>query len=156
MGISPYLKQLRSHIGNALVLMPSVAALIRNDAGEILFQRRAEDGLWSLPGGGIDPGESPAVAIVREVREETGLHVEPLSVAGVFGGPAYRVVHSNGDVVEYTLIVYESRRLGGELGALDDETAALVYIAAARRPTLNVPYPSELFDLPGTHPTLFG
>ena len=149
MGISPYLKELRSHIGHALLLVPCVGAIIRNDAGEVLFQRRAVDGLWSLPGGAVDPGESPATAIVREVREETGLLVEPLAVAGVFGGEPFRERYSNGDVVEYTVIVFECRTLSGELGGLDDETAELLYLPASQRPTLVSPFPDELFDAPG-------
>lgn len=47
------------------------AAVFRGDA--ILMVREASDGLWSLPGGWIDVGESPAQAAVREVKEETGL-----------------------------------------------------------------------------------
>lgn len=155
MGISNYLKQLRSHVGNALVLMPSVAALVRDESGLILFQRRADDGRWSLPAGSVDPGETPAQAVVREVYEETGLRVEAVSIAGVFGGPRYQMLYANGDVVEYTVIVYECRVLGGELGGLDDETAELRYISAAERPTLVVPYPDELFAPPGTQPALF-
>jgi len=85
MPISLYLKNLRSHIGRDLVLMPAVAALVRNEAGHVLFQRRTDDGLWSLPAGSVDPGETPSQALVREVQEETGLLVEPTRVVGVFG-----------------------------------------------------------------------
>ena len=89
MAISPYMKNLRAHFGSQLVLMPSVAAIIRNEAGQILFLVRADNGLWDLPAGAIDPGETPAQAVVREVREETGLIVEPVAVGGVFGGPGF-------------------------------------------------------------------
>ena len=155
MGISAYLKHLRSQVGSQLVLMPGVAAVIRNEAGEVLFQLRADDGLWSLPSGSIDPGETPGAAVVREVREETGLHVEPISVAGVFGGAPFRVQYGNGDMVDYTTIVFECRVLGGTLGGLDDETAELRYIRAEDRPPLITHYPDEIFDPPGTRPTVF-
>jgi 8-oxo-dGTP pyrophosphatase MutT (NUDIX family) len=155
MPISEYLKSLRARIGTERVLMPSVAALIRNEAGEILFQRRSDDGLWSLPSGSIDPDETPMMAIIREVREETGLVVEVSSVAGVFGGPDFRLTYSNGDVVEYTCIVFECRAIGGELGGLDDESLELVYKHPSERPTLIAPFPDELYDPPGTHPALF-
>jgi len=49
-------------------------AAIFNPAGEVLLVRLSYDqGQWALPGGNIDPGESPADAVIREVREETGL-----------------------------------------------------------------------------------
>jgi 8-oxo-dGTP pyrophosphatase MutT (NUDIX family) len=155
MGISPYMKNLRTHLGTQLVMSPSVAAIIRDPAGRILFLVRADNGLWDLPAGAVDPGETPAQAIVREVREETGLIVEPTAVLGVFGGESYRLEYDNGDIVEYTVIVFECRVVGGELGGLDDETAELHFISAAERPPLPAEFPDALFDPPGTHPTLF-
>jgi mutator protein MutT len=155
MPISPYLKGLRAHIGHDLVLMPSVAALIRNEAGHVLFQRRADDGLWSLPSGAIDPGETPSEAIVREVREETGLIVEAARIAAVFGGPAYQIHYPNGDLVEYTVIVFECRTLGGELGGLDGESLELRYCSAAERPPLIAHFPEQLFAPSGSPDVLF-
>ena len=155
MGMSPYLKKLRSHIGSDLVMMPSVAAIIRNEAGQILFLVRADNGLWDLPAGAIDPGETPAQAVVREVREETGLIVEPTAIAGVFGGEAFRLLYGNGDIVEYTVTVFECRVVGGTLGALDDETAELHFIDVAKRPKLNAQFPDALFAPFGSQPVLF-
>lgn len=63
--------------------MPSVAAVIRNDSGEILLQNKGNGEKWSLPAGAIEPGEAPAEAIVREVWEETGLIVLPRKLVGV-------------------------------------------------------------------------
>jgi 8-oxo-dGTP pyrophosphatase MutT (NUDIX family) len=154
MGISPYLKNLRAHFGSQLVMMPSVVAIIRNQAGQVLFLVRADNGLWDLPGGAIDPGETPAQAIVREVREETGLIVEPIAVAGVLGGEGFRLSYG-GDLVEYTVIVFECRVLGGDLGGLDDETAELHFIDAAKRPQLAAAFPDALFDPPGVRGVLF-
>jgi 8-oxo-dGTP diphosphatase len=53
--------------------------VVRDDAGRLLMIRRGTDpgrGLWSLPGGRVEPGETPAAAAVREAREETGLAIE--------------------------------------------------------------------------------
>ena len=155
MGISQYMRTLRAHLGTQLVMSPSVAAIIRNEAEKILFLVRADNGLWDLPGGAVDPGETPTQAIVREVREETGLVVEPTAVAGVFGGADFRLTYGNGDIVEYTVIVFECRIVGGELGGLDDETAELHFIGAAERPPLASKFPDALFEPARGRPTLF-
>ena len=58
-----------------------VAAALTNQAGEILLQKRPEGrqmaGLWEFPGGKVDAGESPESALVRELKEELGIDVEP-------------------------------------------------------------------------------
>ncbi len=59
-------------------MIPCVGAVIRDDAGRLLLVKRGHEpgeGLWSIPGGRVEAGESDAAALVREVREETGLVV---------------------------------------------------------------------------------
>ncbi|MFU8805204.1 MAG: NUDIX domain-containing protein [Bradymonadaceae bacterium] len=77
MGMSDYYKRLREKIGHDLLMMPSVAAVIHDDQGQVLLMRQRDGGEWSLPAGAIEPGETPARAVVREVAEETGLCVSP-------------------------------------------------------------------------------
>ena len=142
MGMSPYTRELRGLIGTRLLLVPAVAALVRDGEGRILLQRRSDNGRWNLPAGAIDPGESPADAVVREVREETGLVVRPVRVAGVFGGrDGFRHRYPNGDEVEFTAIVFECEAVGGTLGAEDDETAELGWFHLHDRPALTLEYP---------------
>ena len=50
-------------------------ALVRDARGRVLLVRRADDGRWAMPGGWVDPGETPEQAVVREAAEETGLRV---------------------------------------------------------------------------------
>ena len=101
---SNYIKALRASIGDSLLFLPGVAAVIHNSSKEILLQEKSEE-IWSLPAGMIEPGESPKEAIVREVQEETGLVIVPSKILGVFGGTEFRYVYPNGDQVEYTVIV---------------------------------------------------
>jgi ADP-ribose pyrophosphatase YjhB (NUDIX family) len=61
-----------------------VGAAIFNQHGEILLQQRTESGLWALPVGFAEVGETPAEGIAREVREETGLIVRPDRLLGVY------------------------------------------------------------------------
>jgi hypothetical protein len=62
--------------------------------------------------------------------EETGLHVVPVRVLGVFGGREFRVSYPNGDETAYTVILFEVRLLGGTLQADGEEAAALRYVTA--------------------------
>jgi 8-oxo-dGTP pyrophosphatase MutT (NUDIX family) len=84
--MSLYFKQLRARIGHDLLLMPGVAAVIRDAQGRLLLQEKSSGEGWSLPAGAIEPGETPEHAVRREVLEETGLEVVPKGILGVFGG----------------------------------------------------------------------
>jgi 8-oxo-dGTP diphosphatase len=79
--------------------VPCVGALVHDDDGRLLVVRRGREpgrGLWSVPGGRVEPGESDGVAVEREVLEETGLHVtvgEPVGSVRIpaGGGVVYDV-----------------------------------------------------------------
>ena len=145
MGASEYVEALRASIGRRLLLLPGVCAVIHDDEGRLLLQRRTDDGTWSLPAGAIDPGERPADAVVREVREETGLDVRPRRILGVFGGPGWRIRYPNGDETEYTAIVFHCEIVGGRLtGGSDGESAALRWFRPEKAPAMNVEIPVEV------------
>jgi 8-oxo-dGTP pyrophosphatase MutT (NUDIX family) len=123
-GMSGYVRRLREKVGNDFMFMPSVSALIRDDDGRTLFVQHVE-GRWQLPGGAVDPGERPAAAMGRECLEEAGITVEPIRIAGVFGGPEYRITYSNGDDAGWVVTVFEARIVAGEPSPSDDETQAV-------------------------------
>jgi ADP-ribose pyrophosphatase YjhB (NUDIX family) len=146
MPISDYLRDLRRLVGQRLLLLPGVAAIVRDAEDRVLFIRRADNGKWGLPAGAIDPGETPAEAVAREVREETGLEVRPTRVAGVFGGAGFRVRYENGDEAEYTVVVFDCAVTGGTLTPADGEALELRYFAPNETPQLQVAYPRRIFD----------
>lgn len=122
MPIPDYLRELRSFVGSRLLLVPSVTGLVYDESGRILLVRHSEGGVWVAPGGAVDPDESPQDAVVREIWEETGLLVEPITYCGTFGGPDFRVLYSNGDQCAYVMSVFECLRLRGHLQADQVET----------------------------------
>jgi 8-oxo-dGTP pyrophosphatase MutT (NUDIX family) len=66
-------------------MQPAAIAIIFSSNGkEILFIKRRDTPIWVLPGGGIDPGEEPCDAVVREVLEETGLHCRVVREVGYY------------------------------------------------------------------------
>jgi mutator protein MutT len=97
-----------------------VGALIF-DRGRILMAQRGKEplkGWWSLPGGALETGESLDSAVRREVREETGLEIEPRGVFEIFE----RIMHDAAGTVEYhyVLVDYVCKVTGGTLAAGDD------------------------------------
>ena len=142
--MSPYFKQLRGRIGHDLLLMPSIAAVIRDAQGRLLLQEKSSGEGWSLPAGAIEPGESPEHAVRREVLEETGLEVAPQEILGVLGGRDFRHVYSNGDAVEYTVVLYRCTVISETSAARDPETKSLRYFEMPEMPRLALPYPMEM------------
>jgi 8-oxo-dGTP diphosphatase len=101
--------------------MPSVSGIIRDSSGRVLLVQQRDDGVWSTPGGSIEPDESPADAVVREVWEETGLFVVPKRVIAVFGGATFVVRYPNGDETQYISTMFECDVASGEARADGDE-----------------------------------
>ena len=102
--------------------VPCVGALAYDADGRLLLVQRANEpgqGLWSLPGGRVEPGEDDAGALVREMAEETGLIVQPGDLIG-------RVSRGGYDIADY-----RCRVIGGSLRAGDDALAARWCDAAA-------------------------
>jgi len=95
--------------------MPSVSTALFDTEGRLLMAQQAGSSLWMTLGGAIEPDESPSDVAVREMWEETGLHVVPMRVLGVFGGREFRVSYPNGDETAYTVILFEVRLLGGDI-----------------------------------------
>lgn len=102
-----------------------VGALITDASGRLLVVRRGRPpgiGLWSVPGGRVEPGESDAQALRREVREETGLDVVVQRFVGRVQRPG---LPTAADVeVVYDIADYRCAATGGQLRAGDDASDA--------------------------------
>ncbi|MFN0152829.1 MAG: NUDIX hydrolase [Gaiella sp.] len=98
---------------------PAVGVVLRRDDEAILLARRAVEpakGLWDVPGGFLEEGEHPEAAVRRELREETGLEVEPTSFLG-----AYLDTYGSGPASTWVLnLVYSADSVGGDPTPADD------------------------------------
>jgi 8-oxo-dGTP pyrophosphatase MutT (NUDIX family) len=113
----PFFKQLRRHIGQAAFVMPGAAAVVWDEAGRVLLQRRGDTGGWALPAGATELGERIDQTVISEVREETGLEVRPMRLVGVYSSNDFRFTYPNGDQVKVVSALFECRAVGGLLQA---------------------------------------
>lgn len=99
----------------------TVDAVVTDPALGVVLIRRGHppfQGSWALPGGFVDRGESCEEACVREVREETGLETDIVSLIGVFSAPGR---DPRGPTAS---VVFLCRRVSGRLRAGDDAASA--------------------------------
>ncbi len=113
-GMSDYMRQIRAKVGRYEMMMPTVGTIVLNEAGDILLQKRADNGRWAPPAGAIEPDESPTNAAVRETWEETGVIVKPERITGYYTGPDYDTTYSpSGDRAVIYSVIYLCYGVGG-------------------------------------------
>jgi 8-oxo-dGTP pyrophosphatase MutT (NUDIX family) len=140
----------------------AVAAVVGNEAGELLLTQRADSGWWLYPVGWADVGYSPSEIAIKEVYEETGIECEPVSLIAVLDG--LRLGFARTPL--YSL-VFHCKMIGGELRGHPLETSAVGFfgrdalpqpLAGAHRwvdvafAAINGDEPPCSFDLPRTPP----
>ncbi|MFC7362519.1 DUF429 domain-containing protein [Nocardioides astragali] len=121
--IPDFILAIREKIGRDHPLwLPAVTAVVRR-GDEVLLVERSDDGRWTPVTGIVDPGEEPAVAAAREVREETGVRVRVDRLAATRAHP--ETVHVNGDRAAYLDLTFACTWLEGEAHVGDDESTAV-------------------------------
>jgi 8-oxo-dGTP pyrophosphatase MutT (NUDIX family) len=95
-------------------VVPSVVAVVRDDAGRILLIHKTDNDLWALPGGGHELGESIADTVVREVKEETGYDVEVEQITGTYTNPGHVMAYEDGEVRQQFSLAFSARLIGGQ------------------------------------------
>ncbi len=105
---------------NSLVVGGS--AVVVNDEGRILLQRRRDSGNWALPGGAMDIGETFAQSVIREVKEETGFDVRIEQIIGIYSDPGHVFAYDDGEVRQEFNICLACTIVGGELAVSSEST----------------------------------
>jgi ADP-ribose pyrophosphatase YjhB (NUDIX family) len=118
-------------------LVPSVTAIVPNRDGAILMVHKTDNDLWALPGGAMDVGESMADAVIREVKEETGVDVEVTGLVGIYSNPNHVMAYDDGEVRQQCSICFTTRLLGGRL-ATSSETKEVRFVATGDLDALNI------------------
>lgn len=110
---------------NSLVVGSS--AIVVDDEGRILLQRRSDSGNWALPGGTMDIGETLAQSIIREVQEETGFDVRIERIVGVYSDPSHVFVYDDGEVRQEFSICLACVIKGGSIQVSNESTSVAFF-----------------------------
>lgn len=117
-------------------LVPAASAVVVDESGRIVLQRRRDNEMWALPGGAMELGESVAQCAIRETREETGLDVEVNGVVGIYSDPKHVFAYDDGEVRQEFSICVLARVVGGTVEVSDESHEVKAFA------------PEEIEDLP--------
>lgn len=161
MTIPKFLARLRQKVGHELILVPTVVVIARARDGRLLMVHDKDSDAWTLPGGIMEPGETPGDAAVREVFEETGMSATLTRIVAVVGGQECETTYLNGDRIAWVATVFAAW-LGDDPPVADGvetcdaklftaEEAAYLDIRADSRKFLSIEHHHELaayYDMP--------
>jgi ADP-ribose pyrophosphatase YjhB (NUDIX family) len=134
-----FILDLRAQVGNETLWLPGVTAVVLDDDGLVLLVRRADNDLWTLVTGVLEPGEQPAAGAVREVAEETAVAAVAERVLSVSALPL--TTYGNGDRVHWLDVTFRCRAVGGAARVNDDESVDVGWFRLDELPA----------SLPGRH-----
>ena len=105
-----YIKYLRNMIGHEPVILCACGCIIFNKKGQVLLQRRSDDGLWGNPGGCMELGESIYDTVIREIKEETNISLikENLKIFNIYSGEEQYHIYPNKDEAYFVNIMFET------------------------------------------------
>jgi len=111
-----------------VLLQDGAVAIIENEKGEILLQRRSDNDLWGIPGGCQELGESFEETIIREIKEETNLNIDKkdLQLIDIVSGKSRMREYPNGDVVINNTPLYYINKYSGKLKC-DEESKEMKF-----------------------------
>jgi ADP-ribose pyrophosphatase YjhB (NUDIX family) len=143
-----YFGQLRSLAGDRTLILTATRVVLRDQAGRLLLIRRADNGVWSVPAGAMELGESIADCAVRELYEESGLRATAVTPFALHTGPGYTYRNMFGDTYQHFVVLFRVDEWHGELVRQTDETTDAGFFPPAERPRpLSLTVAETLADL---------
>ncbi|RXZ81953.1 NUDIX domain-containing protein [Paenibacillaceae bacterium] len=129
-----YIKWIRNKVGHDMIFLNFSGAIIRDEEGAVLLQRRSDKNLWGFPGGAMELGESAEETAIREVEEETSLIITIESLIGVY--TKYFDEYPSGDKAQTIAFFYRGRIKGGQLATSNNESLELKFFQPDEIPEL--------------------
>lgn len=124
---------LRRRIGTDLLWLSGVSAVVLDGDRVLLTQRPG--GRWTVVSGILEPGEQPAQAVVREIREETGVETTVEAIVDVVAQQPIR--YPNGDLAQFLDLTFRCRHLSGDAHVADDENVDVRWFPLDDLPALS-------------------
>lgn len=115
-----YISDIRKFVGHRPIMSTAAMCIIYDDIKGILLERRSDNGLWCMPGGAIELGETLEEALAREVMEETSLEIFDPKLLDVKA--SVHMIYPNQDEVYYTDVVYLVNHYSGTLKHDEEST----------------------------------
>jgi ADP-ribose pyrophosphatase YjhB (NUDIX family) len=97
---------------NATQILPAVAAVIFNDNGEVLLQKRKDVDKWCIISGHVEFGETIENAILREIQEETDSTAKIIRLIGVYSSPDFQTYFYKDKIIQYITSYFEVKMTG--------------------------------------------
>ena len=116
-----YIGDLRKIVGHDLIMTVGCGVLLENEKGELLLQKRSDNGQWGIPGGALEPYETYIDAVKREVYEEVGIHLLGPELFGLYSGEDRLITYSNGDIVYSLSVIFKATAYEGIISDEDSE-----------------------------------
>jgi ADP-ribose pyrophosphatase YjhB (NUDIX family) len=129
-----FILELRRKVGHDLLFLPGLVAVVFDDRGRLLLNRRSDSRRWSLISGIPEPGEQPEAAVEREVLEETGVRARAVRLVDASTSPV--IEYPNGDRSQYLTVAYRCEVVGGEPRVADDESLEVRFFDRDEMPEL--------------------
>ncbi len=139
-----YIKEIRSLVKDAFLILNATAIVIVDEQKRILLQKRSDNGLWGLPGGLLELDETIEEGAIREVFEETNLNVKIKRFLGVFCNPFMRWREK--DLAKVYSFAFLAEVVSGELKVNDDESLAMEYFHYENLPEIHSIDNLEIID----------
>lgn len=139
--------RMRELVGSRPLLLVAAGVAVQAPDGAVLLERRTDDGLWGLPGGALELGESLEDAARRELLEETGLVAGELRLVDVYSGPEFFLEYPNGDQAYVVGATFSAGVIEGQAAEPDGhEVDQLEYFTLSALPAAMSPYNRRLLD----------
>ncbi|WBW96432.1 NUDIX hydrolase [Oceanirhabdus sp. W0125-5] len=143
-----YVEELREIVGHRPLILVGAVTIIMDTENRILLQKRKTTsyGMWGIPGGLMELGESAEETARREVFEETGLTVGKLELIDVFSGKDSYLKVPNGDEFYAVTVAYYTKEISGTFNMDEDESLDFCFISLDELPENIVKSHKKMID----------